>query len=174
MEASKDLDVLVLENESYKNLTHRRAVFFVDKKFFVIVDEAFGEGEGDVDLHFQLAPGKAVFDNDQYTVRSDFRDGWNVLVQAQNQPGMKLQKEEGQVSFEYTKKEPRPAFRYNVKKQAKETGVRFVTVVAPYKGRQPNLSARIIGQPKIGDQGVELEVRTNGTTKPVSYDLGND
>jgi hypothetical protein len=39
--------------------------------------------------------------------------------------------EEGQVSFEFTKKEPRPAFRYNVKKQATENGVRFVTLVAP-------------------------------------------
>lgn len=171
---AKDLDVLVVENESYKNLTHRRAVFFVEKKFFVIVDEAFGDGEGDVDLHFQLAPGKAIFDNNKYAVRSDFADGWNVLVQAMNQQGMKLEEEEGQVSFEYTKKEPRPAFRYNVKKQAKETGVRFVTVVAPYKGSQPKVSVRIIGQPKIGDRRLDLEVRTNGITKRISYDLSGD
>ena len=39
-----DLDVLVVENGSYDNLTHRRTVFFVDKRYFVIVDDAIGNG----------------------------------------------------------------------------------------------------------------------------------
>ncbi len=36
------------------------------------------------------------------------------------------------------------------------------------------MSVRIIGQPKIGDRRVELEVRTNGITKRISYDLTNE
>ncbi len=50
-----DVDTLVVENASYPGLTHRRAVFFVHKKIFVIVDEALGEAVGNLDLHFQLA-----------------------------------------------------------------------------------------------------------------------
>jgi heparan-sulfate lyase len=48
---------LVVENQSYENLAHRRSVFFVDKRYFVIVDEAIGNATGDIDIHFQLAPG---------------------------------------------------------------------------------------------------------------------
>lgn len=170
-EPEKDLDVLVVENASYPDLTHRRTVFFVEKEFFVIVDEAFGDGIGDVDLHFQLAPGEAIFDREKFSVRTDFADGWNVLVQAVNQKDMKLEEEEGQVSFVYTKKEPRPAFRYRVRKETKEGGIRFITVVAPYHKSQPKVSARIIGQPKVGASRIDLEIVTNGISKRIKYDL---
>lgn len=166
------VDLLVLENASYKNLTHRRAVCFIDKSFFVFIDEAFGEGAGDVDLHFQLAPGNAVFNRETFSVRTDFADGWNVLVQSVAQQGMALEEEEGQVSFEYGQKEARPAFRYRVHKQENETGVRFVTLVVPYSGSQPAMSVALNGQPKIGAPRMELDVVTGGTSKRISYDLG--
>ncbi|HEV7347113.1 alginate lyase family protein [Telluribacter sp.] len=165
----KDTDVLVVENKSYPDLVHRRAVLFVDKKYFVIIDEAIGTGTGDVDLHFQLAPGAAVFDNSKYSVRSDFKEGWNVLVQMAAQPGLKLEEEQGQVSFVYTKKEPRPAFRYRSAKSQSSPGLRFVTVVVPYQGTLPNVSARVIGEPSVGTSGVELEVVENGVVKRLNY-----
>lgn len=166
-----DLDVLVVENAGYKDLTHRRAVFFVDNKYFVIVDEAFGEGTGDIDLHFQLGPGKAIFDKEKFSVRSDFSEGWNVFVQAVNQTGMNLVEEEGQVSFVYTKKEPRPAFRYSVSKNTKETGVRFITIVVPYAGAKPKVNVNLIGEPIIKASHLELEIVTDGKSKIISYDL---
>lgn len=167
----KDLDVMVVENASYPNLTHRRAVFFVDKKFFIIVDDAFGDGTGDIDLHFQLAPGKAIFDKEKFAVRTDFDSGWNVLVQAKVQKGMQLQEEKGQVSFEYSKKEFRPAFRYRKEKGINAPGVRFVTVVAPYVGLIPKVSLKIIGHPKVGASHVDLEVKAEGITRRISYEL---
>jgi heparan-sulfate lyase len=130
-------DVLVVENQSYPNLRHRRTVLFVDKTYFVIVDEAEGTATGEVDIHFQLAPGKAAFDTTRQTVRTHFPEGWNVLVQTLEQPGLSLAEEVGQVSFVYTKKEPRPAFRYSVQKNSAEQKVRFVTVVVPYEGAVP-------------------------------------
>ncbi|MPR33105.1 alginate lyase family protein [Salmonirosea aquatica] len=167
----QNLDVLVVENQSYPTLAHRRAVLFVDKKYFVIVDEAIGEGTGDVDLHFQLAPGKALFTPDQQQVRTDLGEGWNVLVQTMPQPGLTLQEEEGQVSFVYTKKEPRPAFRYRLPKTAQESGTRFVTVVAPFNAAPPVVSARILGQPAVGTSRMELEVIVGGIAKRLSYQL---
>ena len=165
------VDKLVVENASYQNLTHRRAVFFVDQKFFVILDEAYGEATGNVDIHFQLAPGEASYDFRDFTVNSDFDEGWNVLVKSQNSQNMKLQKEKGQVSFEYTKKQPRPAFRYRVFKEEKERGVRFVTVVAPYQGSKPEITTNIIGDPEIGGSHMELEVKTDEISKHIGYDL---
>lgn len=167
----KDLDILVVENGSYKNLTHRRAVFFVDKKFFVIVDEALGDGVGDVDLHFQLAPGKAIFDNEKFMVRSDFQEGWNVMVQAMSQKGMKLNEEEGQVSFLYTKKEPRPAFCYNIKRETGDQVIRFVTVVVPYEGYQPEVNVKLLGKPGPGASKIALKVREGGKSRRIGYDL---
>lgn len=165
----QDLDALVVENQSYPDLLHRRAVLFVDKKYFVIVDEAIGDGVGDIDLHFQLAPGTAVFDEKKYGVRSGFDQGWNVLVQTMPQPGLVLQKEEGQVSFVYTKKEPRPAFGYRLHKQASEKGVRYLTVVTPFLGHKPRIEARFVGQSPVGASRVNLEVIVNGVRKQLSY-----
>ncbi|GHB62620.1 heparinase [Persicitalea jodogahamensis] len=166
----KDLDVLVIENQSYPDLLHRRAVLFVDKRYFVIVDEAIGTATGDIDLHFQLAPGKAVFDQKKYTVHSDFDEGWNVLVQTMPQPGLALQEEEGQVSFVYTQKEPRPAFGYRLQKETKEEGVRYVTVVAPYPGNRPRIEVRLVGQSSIGTSRLEIEVKLDGSSKRISYE----
>lgn len=167
----KDVDTLVVENGSYKDLKHRRAVFFVDKTFFILVDEAIGTAAGDIDLHFQLAPGKAVFDNASNSVRTDFADGWNVLVRSLDQKGMRLQEEQGQVSFVYTQKEPRPAFRYRLRKEKDQPGVRFVTLVVPYSGKVPELEVKIIGEPAIGARRIELDVLKNGVSKRIGYDL---
>lgn len=166
-----DLDLLVVENASYPNLTHRRAVAFVDKRFFVIVDEAVGDAAGDIRLHFQLAPGKAHYDAAAYAVRSDFADGWNVRVLSMAQEGMTLEEEEGWVSFVYTKKEPRPAFCYRLAKGAGEPGVRFITVVAPYEDAPPDIAVKLRGQPEVGSARMELEVTANGTSKTIVYEL---
>ena len=84
---------------------------------------------------------------------------------------MKLEREKGQVSFVYTKKEPRPAFCYSLHKETKETGVRFVTLVAPYGGLQPDMNVRIIGKPAIGASHIELEIVNEGIAKRIRYDL---
>lgn len=166
----EELDILIVENKSYESLTHRRAVFFVDKQFFVLVDEAYGDGTGNVDIHFQLAPGPVHFDESLYTVRSDFPDGYNVLVQSISQPGMTIQKEEGQVSFEYTKKQPRPAFRYRINKQKQES-VRFVTVVEPFRVSPSDIDVQIIGEPEIGGNKMSLQLNVNGQSKIIRYKL---
>ena len=131
-QAGENMDVLVVENKSYENLTHRRTLFFMDKEYFVIVDEAFGEATGEVELHFQFAPGEVKYDYSALTAQTVFKEGWNVLVQNMIPEEVTMMEEEGQVSFLYTKKEPRPAFCYRMTKDTKEKNIRFVTVVAPY------------------------------------------
>jgi hypothetical protein len=169
----ENLDLLVVENKSYPGLTHRRAVFFVDKKYFVIVDEAFGEATGDVDLHFQLAPGNALLEKEKYSGRTDFAEGWNVAVNAMAQDGMKMNEEEGQVSFRYTIKEPRPAFCYSIKKESAGKGVRFVTVVSPYSGTVPQVDVKLNGNPEPGSASVSLVVKSDGVSRFIGYNLGD-
>ncbi|MFW6158067.1 MAG: alginate lyase family protein [Planctomycetota bacterium] len=165
-----DLDALVVRNRSYKGLTHRRAVLFVKKRFFVLVDDAVGRATGNVDLHFQLAPGEAVFDRRAPSVRTDFDDA-NVLVRAVPRDGMTLAKEKGQVSFHYGEREPRPAFRFRVRKTG-GGAVRFVTLVVPYKGkRAPEANIELVGDPTPGSKTVELDVSVGKTAARVGYDL---
>ena len=47
-------ELVVFENQGYDNLKHRRAVFYVNKKFFVLVDEGIGNAEGTINLSFNL------------------------------------------------------------------------------------------------------------------------
>jgi heparan-sulfate lyase len=164
-------DVMVVENKSYQNLTHRRAVFFVEKRYFILVDEAYGIAEGNIDLHFQFAPCSAVFNHDKLNAASDFKEGWNVLVQTQSQQGLKMAEEEGQVSFQYTKKEPRPAFCYRLKKTVEQPGVRFVTLVAPYEKEKPDVKIKIVRQPGIASNNLKIEIEEKGQIKTIGYTL---
>ena len=166
-----DLDMLVVENAGYEQLTHRRAVFFVDKRYFVIVDEALGDAAGDIGLHFQLAPTEAKFDYEDLSVSTGYPDGWNVLVRTEKQEELKLIEEEGQVSFEYTKKEPRPAFGYHMEKGPGIAGLRFVTLVAPYEKEKPAIKIKVIGDPRPGSSGLQLEITENAETKIIGYSL---
>jgi len=164
-------DILVVENKSYDNLTHRRAVFFVNKRYFIIVDEAIGGAAGEVELHFQFAPGKANFDQTALKVTTDFADGWNVMVKTVAQNGLKMEEEEGQVSFLYTKKEPRPAFRYAVSKTANQANLRFVTLVVPYEQEIPKINVTVVGKSEAGGPALQLEVNENGKKRLIGYSL---
>ena len=141
------------------------------KQFFVIVDEALGQAVVSLDLHFQLAPGKAAFDKKALSAHTDFPQGWNVLVRALPQSGMALEEEEGQVSFTYGKKEPRPAFAYAVRKDSADEAVRFVTLVAPYSGSGPAIDVQLAGTPAVGSPRVDLDIRLNGQMVRVGYNL---
>lgn len=163
-------DIFCIENKSYKNLIHRRTICFVDKKYFVIIDDAYGPATGNVDLNFQLAPGKAVFDNQSLTAQTDFKDGWNVMLQAVNKDKLTLEEVEGQVSFHYTKKEPRPAFRYRMKKED-EAPLRFVTLLAPYSGEQPVINASVVEKAVEGKSEMQLTLEQDGETKNISCSL---
>ncbi len=170
-EPGERLDKLVVENASYDELTHRRAVFFVDKRYFVIVDEAIGNAAGDIGLHFQLAPTGADFDYDNLAVNTTYQDGWNVLVRTEKQDGLNLIEEEGQVSFEYTKKEPRPAFGYHIEKEAGLFGLRFVTMVVPYENEIPKVKIKVVGDPEPGSSALQLEITENKKTRTIGYTL---
>jgi heparan-sulfate lyase len=170
-EPGNALDILVVENSGYQNLTHRRSVFFVDKRYFVIVDEAIGTDTGDVDVHFQLAPGNAVINRDDSSVRTDFRDGWNVFIRTNEQESLELSEEESWVSFEYTKKEPRPGFRYRITKANQHQQVRFITLVAPYESEVPDIKIEIKDKHETAANSLQLLVQENGNEHILQYNF---
>jgi heparan-sulfate lyase len=157
-------DILVVENDSYDDLSHRRSVFFVDKRYFIIVDEAIGKGLGDVEIHFQLAPGECISDTDDFSFRSNFKDGANVFVCSNKQKGLELIEEEGWVSFVYTKKEKRPAFSYKLKKTNAHQVIRFVTLVAPYTEEIPSVEVELLGSENNATNTLEVLIKENSSS----------
>lgn len=148
--------VLTVENASYPGLTHRRSVFFVQRRWFVFIDEALGNAPGDLDLHFQLAPGPAVFDLEAKTARTDFPEGGNVLVWADPAAPVTLATEEAWHSPKWFEKVPLPAFRH--RHESRRAPARFVTVVAPYEGRQPPEVAVGLEPAPVGARTIRLQL----------------
>lgn len=165
------LDAVVVQNRSYKTFTHRRAVLFVNKKYLVIIDEAIGAAGGDVDVHFQLAPGKALIEPEGLVARTALPDGPNVVLQALAQSGLVMEEEQGQVSFHYGDKEPRPALRLRLKKAQDGDAVRFVTVVAPYRGNVPPAVQISSIEGAVGTSRVEVKLSVDGKACTVGYHL---
>jgi heparan-sulfate lyase len=166
-EPGNDRDLLVVENDGYENVTHRRSVFFVEKKFFVILDELLGRPRGNAWLHFQFCPGKAIYDKAVFSVRTGLDGGTNLLVKAMAQPGLELTEEEGRVSFKYGEQEPRPAFRFELRNI--KGPVRFVTLLAPYREKVPAASIAAAGAAPGRSTVCRLRVVFEGRT----YNLEN-
>ena len=132
--SSFDYEVLVLENPSYTDLTHRRAVFMVAGKFYVILDEAYGTAAGTVNLNFNITEGtdaQVVLDPTAGGFHTAFSDGNNLLVRTKSSKAGSFAEKAGFVSYNIDKSSDRKAYQLNVVKTADEPVTRFVTVLLP-------------------------------------------
>ncbi len=165
---SPQVDAAAVENASYKGLVHRRTVWFVDKRLFVLLDEAIGDAEGALDLHFQLAPGEAEINTEKHWAATGFDDA-NVLVWADPQAPVSMEEEEGWFAWSYGRRKPRKAFCY---RHARPAPAAFLTLVVPYRGtRRPEVSAAPAGDFTVGADRVELRVEAFGQTWQIGRDL---
>lgn len=165
------LDVLAYENPSYRQLNHRRSVFFVDKKFFVIVDEAHGNATGDVAIHYQMCEGKIKLDLNGFTAGTTFDDGNNIFVKAFGPEKMYMMEEEGLVSYAYRQKAKRTAYAFAAKKET-DTPVRFITVIYPVEDAQsaPDITATFLNR-DFSDKELKISVKINGKKHELNYHL---
>jgi len=173
---SADLDVLAVENYSYDGLTHRRTVWFVDKAFFVLLDEAIcnakdkaiGNTKGELDLHFQFAPGAAEVNTADHWATTKFDDA-NVLVWQDPDAAVSMHEEEGWHAWKYGKRKPRKAFRY---RHTKAAPANFLTIIHPYRGgTRPLVSAKLPPKFTPGADRVEFDVRSGENIWRIGRDL---
>lgn len=163
-------EILVYENPSYDNLTHRRSVYFVDNTFFVITDEAYNKAQGNVAIHYQMCEGDFLIDKNKKSGMTNFKDGNNVFVQCFGSAPIEMKEEEGWVSYEYRKKAKRVAYSFSSVK--KEEPVRFITVIYPIKDKAsaPNIEASFITEDfTLQSSGVFLKI--NGNKYELKYSL---
>ena len=164
-----DIQVLVTENPSYKELKHRRFIFFIDASYFVIVDEAIGTAQGTINLHYQLCDGKVNVDSQNKKLATAYEGNSNVVLQCFANKEVKMEEEEGWYSTSYRHRTKRPAFAFNVEKTSEET-VSYITVIYPVKdiNKKVDISAKF--QEKTRNS-VELEVKINGKKKTLKCQL---
>ena len=158
--------VLVTQNPSYKDLDHRRTVFFVDQTYYVIVDEALGSATGNLNLHYLLTDGKTS--TEKNTIRTDYKGESNVMIACNSASPMELKQEEGWYSTAYRKKTARPSFSFNVdKKDAKP--VRFVTIIYPGKDvKSVSAAGKVISST---DKSLKVSVKVNGKKQQLSWNI---
>lgn len=169
-QSDPEADVLVVENRSYQRLTHRRSVWFVDKKFFVILDEAMGDAPGTLRLHFQLAPGDARINTQEHWASTAFDDA-NVLIWADPEAPVVMQEEEGWWGRKYGHRERRPAFCY---RHTQSAPAAFLTLVVPTEmAKQPQVSATLPPGFRVGASRVSLTVSALGKAWQLGRDLAD-
>jgi heparan-sulfate lyase len=157
--SSPELDAVVV---------HRRSVWFVDKKFFVILDEAIGNAKGELALHWTPAPGTGRFNSDRTSFTMQFPDA-NVLIQAAAPQRAKFEEEDGWFAWDYNQRVPRKML--NVKHSA-AAPARFLTVIAPYRGTNaPVVEAKLVGKSEVGSDKVQISVRAFGKQWSFGRDL---
>jgi hypothetical protein len=161
-----------VENQNYDGLAHRRAVIFFNKSFFIFIDEALGDTEGLLDLNFQLAPGNAELDKQNLEAKTLFDEGYNLSIKAHETENLRLNPMEGQVSFIYTQKEPRPAFSFQKEWKGDRQSRRFLTSLIPFEGKvSPEIRVEISKKTKLGDKKVTLLIDYEGKKETITYTL---
>lgn len=166
-----DVEKLVVENQSYRGLKHRRSVFFVDKRFFVIVDEAQGNAKGNVAIHYQFPEQTVNTLTKRNKINTLYNDGNNVCLQVFGPKNMRMVEEEGWISHSYLQKNKRPAFGFESSKN-KENSVRFITVIVPIAEEKsaPKISATF-DKKNFNEKSLDITVKLGKATHKLGYRL---
>lgn len=136
-------DRLVLVNNSYSDLSHRRLVYLIDKQFVVLVDEAKGTAAGTLNLNFNLADEEkekvtVVLDPEQMGFHTTASDGNNLMARTfaflegekSAATTATFTEKTGFVSYQTNTTTARKAYSIDVEKPS-ENNVRFITVLYP-------------------------------------------
>lgn len=169
-----DVQILVTENPGYKDLKHRRSVFFVDGTYFVIVDEAVGpvSGNNNINLHFQMPRGDVPNSREDMTFYTNFDDGSNFMFRCFGPDNMTMKKEKGWLSTAYNKKVQRMNVSFNVKK-GDMPAVRYITIIYPKEtaGKEPAMTAKFIKK-DFSENGLKIQVKVGKEKKrTLGYEL---
>ncbi len=166
--SSPGLDALVVENPSYDGILHRRSLWFVDKKFYIFLDEAIGNAPGELSLHWTPAPGTGRFNSDRTSFTTQFPDA-NVLIQTSAPGQVKFEEEDGWFAWDYGQRVPRKMLKV---KNPDVAPARFLTVVAPYRGTNPPVvEAKFVGNTEVGSDKVEIAVSAFGKRWTIGRNL---
>ena len=192
-------EYVVTSHEMESGVIHRRGVFFVDREFFVIVDDIYGAtGAPVVNLHFHLATAEgeataidryqtgSTAEASYYTAgaHTAFKDGNNMLCRTfleaapASSSDYNFKDLHSDVSSAIgTVSGQRVGYRIGTR-QAEGGAARFITVIYPFGNDQESISINasftdntFIGTGKVHKEGSAVKVTVNGTEYALSYSL---
>ncbi len=168
-EPGESVDAVAVETPGYTGLTHSRAVWFVDDKFYVIADEAFGPATGDVAISYHMLQCEPAEDFKAHAVSTAFTDNNNLTLRVFGAD--KMERTEGWASPAYREKYERPSYDFS-KAKSGDAPVRFITVIMPTDDNKAS-SHKIEAKYKGGfsDSGVAVEVKIDGKKYPLSINF---
>lgn len=174
-EAKNNIETLVFENQGYTDMKHRRAVFYVNKSFFVLVDEGIGEAAGSANLSFNLCRhAKDVeYDTDQLGAHTIFGDGNEIIVRTFPTADFSFEGFTGRVAYDSkpaTGYDERKSYRIKKQKAVGET-VRFITVILPCGNTSSQTIDAEFTDGGYNANGASVKVTVNGTEYSLSYTL---
>lgn len=170
--AEASTPVLVTENQGYEGFSHRRSIFFVDRKWFVIVDEAYGPAAGTVNLNYQMPMGEIVFNTGKMTAATDFKDGSNMILKCFAPENTEMAISDGWHSPAYRTKLERKKISFNTAKAEGEV-TRYITVIVPKDEPGDNLkiTASFISK-AFSQNSLSVQVKVGKDSKQkLSYEL---
>lgn len=150
-------DVLVTENQSYPELKHRRTVFFINQQFFVVVDEALGSATGELGIHYHFSEGEVKADVPAMRLTTQYADYNNIALQVLSEQKLRLQEEEGWVSYQIRQKAKRPAYAISCAKNDDQT-VRFISVLSPIRKPESAPAVQLL-QDNSNEKGLSLKLK---------------
>ena len=189
LESQQNAELIVTENPGYEDLTHRRAIFLVENKFFVVVDEAYGTASDvTVNLNFKLCSdtskdglGRECCVIDEQGAHTVFMDDNNMIFKSFSETSDDLKYSDGTCYYsdEIEVKEQRKYYQVDVTKKA-GLAARFITVILPY-GKPETFAGNTI-QAQFTDNaasapgtfrqsGASVKVTVNGVVYNLSYTL---
>lgn len=167
-------ELIVTQNDGYSNLSHRRAIFFVEKKFFVLIDEGIGTAEGTVNLNFNLLEGsneEVVIDQADNGAHTAFADGNNLLVRTFSDSPISSTPFEGRIAYAVDGKyAARKAYSVDMEKTA-SAPARYITVLLPIEGATDLTTVKASFTKEYNPQGASIEVVVGEKTYTLSYKL---
>lgn len=159
-----ETDIIATENQGYGNLKHRRYVFFVNKTFFVLVDEAIGNASGTVNLNFNLCEGdsEVIVSADQHGAHTAFSDDNNMIFRSFGNKSLNTIPFQSKVSYVRMVESGRKAYAVNMEKSAGEV-VRYITVLYP-DAQAGSVQINAGFNTPFSETGVDLDVEIDGTS----------
>lgn len=163
--------ILVTENPHYNGLKHRRSVFFVDQRYFVIIDEAVGDSTGVVNLNYHLCEGKVKIDKKNNTLISSYDGLSNVKLQCFSDNKMSIREKEGWRSIAYRQRVPRTSVSYDINKNNSKP-IRYISIIYPNKDNKsfPKFDAKFIDN-GFNENSLKIKVSINGKNRILKYKL---
>lgn len=164
-DVKESLTSLTVENQSYPEVAHRRNIFFVNKLFFIIVDEIISSDvPEDARFHFQFGPPMVSMQKHGRLEIQNEGAGSLLFVPFTKDSDPKI--EIGEVSFRYGEKEARSAFAY----RPNENGI-FGTLLYPYLERYPTEVEVTLDEFKAGQNLLKIHIKTDKQSIIINRDL---